>query len=127
MESLEKIYGMEHIPIGDCFDKIRQQVKCFLHMSAMSNTKTEINKALRDISRTQFRYFNNDYKAELFSLKAYLLGLKGEHVEANQYFSLSIQLNETISKNWALYGIYLEDKFLLDPKSTDTGIFSKKI
>lgn len=43
LDSLSRIYTIPSIPIVDCFQKIRQQVKCYLQMAAISG-KNELQE-----------------------------------------------------------------------------------
>jgi len=35
LDSLSRIHSIPSVPIVDCFQKIRQQVKCYLHMTTL--------------------------------------------------------------------------------------------
>ena len=51
VESLSKIYTIASVPIVDCFQKIRQQVKCYVQ-TAVSLGKNELQEGLDVIEST---------------------------------------------------------------------------
>ena len=53
LESLSKIHNIPSVPIVDCFQKIRQQVKCYLHMAITNNMgRTELQEVSHSILDT---------------------------------------------------------------------------
>lgn len=77
LETLNKIYTISSVPIVDCFQKIRQQVKCYMQMASMNN-RIEINEGLDVINNTNIKYFNKDMMAEFYAYKGLLFALIGK-------------------------------------------------
>jgi len=119
--SLSRIYTIPSVPIVDCFQKIRQQVKCSLQMSAISG-KEELKEGLQVIESTNMKYFTKEMIAEFYALKGMLLAQKGESDEANKAFSSAVQMHDTLVKAWALWGDYLEVVFTGDPSNINIGV-----
>lgn len=109
-DSLSRIYTIPSVPIVDCFQKIRQQVKCYLQMASVSG-RNELAEALEVIESTNLRYFSREMTAEFTALKGLLLAQSGNSEEANKAFSAATQLHDTLIKAWALWGDYLETLF----------------
>ncbi|XP_017462467.1 PREDICTED: transcription-associated protein 1 [Rhagoletis zephyria] len=112
-ETLSRIYTIPSVPIVDCFQKIRQQVKCYLQMAASSG-KTELNEALEVIESTNLKYFTGEMNAEFYALKGLLLAQIGRSEEAGKAFSAAVQLHDGLTKAWAMWGDYMEQMFLKD-------------
>ena len=110
LDSLSKIYSIPSVPIVDCFQKIRQQVKCYVQM-AVSGGKNELQEGLEVIESTNLNYFNREMTAEFYALKGMLLAQIGRSEEANKAFSAAVQMHDTLVKAWALWGDYLEHLF----------------
>ncbi|XP_044312545.1 transcription-associated protein 1 isoform X1 [Drosophila rhopaloa] len=110
-ETLSRIYTIPSVPIVDCFQKIRQQVKCYLQMPSTSG-KNEINEALEVIESTNLKYFTGEMNAEFYALKGLLLGQIGRTEEAGKSFSAAAQLHDGLTKAWAMWGDYMENIFL---------------
>ncbi|KAL7293008.1 hypothetical protein TKK_0013455 [Trichogramma kaykai] len=120
LDSLLRIYTIPSVPIIDCFQKIRQQVKCFLQM-ASTHGRNELQEGLDVIESTNLKYFSKEMTAEFFALKGLLLSQLGNSDEANKAFSAAVQLNDTLVKAWALWGDYLESIFTRDPRQIHMG------
>ena len=110
LDSLIKIYTIPSVPIVDCFQKIRQQVKCSVQM-AVDRGKNELQEGLEVIESTNLKYFTKDMTAEFYALKAMLLAQIGRSEEANKAFSAAVQMHDTLVKAWAYWGEYLEHIF----------------
>lgn len=78
LESLSKIHSIPSIPIFDCFQKIRQQVKCYLQLASMSN-KNELQEGLEVINRTDVKCFPKEMTSEFYALKGMLYHLSSEY------------------------------------------------
>nr|NP_001097192.2 Nipped-A, isoform E [Drosophila melanogaster]Q8I8U7.4 RecName: Full=Transcription-associated protein 1; AltName: Full=dTRA1 [Drosophila melanogaster]ABD22987.1 Nipped-A [Drosophila melanogaster]ABV53702.2 Nipped-A, isoform E [Drosophila melanogaster] len=116
-ETLSRIYTIPSVPIVDCFQKIRQQVKCYLQMPSTSG-KNEINEALEVIESTNLKYFTGEMNAEFYALKGLLLAQIGRSEEAGKSFSVAAQLHDGLTKAWAMWGDYMEQIFLKERKIT---------
>lgn len=121
LDSLQRIYTIPSVPIVDCFQKIRQQVKCHLQM-AWTNGKTELQEGLDMIESTNFKYFTKDMTAEFYAFKGLLLAQLSRTDEANKAFSAAVQLHDTLVKAWGLWGDYLEQSFTKDPRQITVGV-----
>ncbi|RWS15188.1 transformation/transcription domain-associated protein-like protein [Dinothrombium tinctorium] len=113
LDSLNRIHTIPSVPIVDCFQKIRQQVKCYLHLS-MTMGKNELQEGLEVIESTNLKYFTKEMTAEFYALKGMFLAQIGRSEEANKAFSAAAQLHDTLVKAWALWGDYLETMFTRD-------------
>lgn len=120
-DSLSRIYTIPSVPIVDCFQKIRQQVKCYLQMAAVSG-RIELPEALEVIESTNLRYFSREMTAEFLALKGLLLAQSGNSEEANKSFSAATQMHDTLIKAWALWGDYLEQIFTKEPRQIHLGV-----
>ena len=121
LDSLSRIYTIPSVPIVDCFQKIRQQVKCYLQMASVSG-KNELQEGLEVIESTNLKYFTKEMTAEFYALKGMLLSQIGRSEDANKAFSAAVQLHDTLVKAWALWGDYLEHIFTRDPRQIDIGV-----
>ncbi len=110
LESLSRIYTIASVPIVDCFQKIRQQVKCYVQ-TAINLGKNELQEGLEVIESTNLKYFTKEMTAEFYALKGMLLAQIGRSDDANKAFSAAVQMHDTLVKAWALWGDYLEAVF----------------
>lgn len=120
-DSLSRIYTIPSVPIVDCFQKIRQQVKCYLQMAAVSG-KMELSEALEVIESTNLKFFSKEMTAEFYALKGLLLAQIGKSDEANKAFSAATQMHDTLIKAWALWGDYLEHIFTRGTRQMSLGV-----
>ncbi|GIY24528.1 hypothetical protein CEXT_37291 [Caerostris extrusa] len=117
LEALTQIHSIPSVPIVDCFQKIRQQVKCFLQKAHtigrndIQETTQALHEGLNVIDSTNLKYFTKEMTAEFYALKAVFLAQLGRYEEANKVFSSACQLHDTLVKAWALWGDYLETMF----------------
>ncbi|XP_011505966.1 PREDICTED: transformation/transcription domain-associated protein [Ceratosolen solmsi marchali] len=121
LDSLSRIYTIPSVPIVDCFQKIRQQVKCYLQMASVSG-KNELQEGLEVIESTNLKYFTKEMTAEFYALKGMLLSQIGRSDDANKAFSAAVQLHDTLVKAWALWGDYLESIFTRDARQISIGV-----
>ncbi|XP_053373271.1 transformation/transcription domain-associated protein-like isoform X1 [Mercenaria mercenaria] len=120
LDSLSRIHTIPSVPIVDCFQKIRQQVKCYLQMAG-SMGKPELNEGLEVIESTNLKYFTKEMTAEFYALKGMFLAQTGRSDDANKSFSAAVQMHDTLVKAWALWGDYLESVFTRD-KQINLGV-----
>lgn len=120
-ESLSRIYTIPSVPIVDCFQKIRQQVKCYLQIASV-NGREELPAALEVIESTNLRYFSREMTAEFLALKGLLLAQMGNSEQANKSFSAATQMHETLIKAWGFWGDYLEQIFTKEPRQSYLGV-----
>ncbi|CAK1549719.1 unnamed protein product [Leptosia nina] len=121
LDSLHRIYTIPSVPIVDCFQKIRQQVKCHIQMS-WTEGKDELQEGLDMIESTNFKYFTKEMTAEFYAFKGLLLAQLGRSEDANKAFAAAVQLHDTLVKAWALWGDYLEQIFIRDPRQISAGV-----
>lgn len=121
LESLSRIYTIPSVPIVDCFQKIRQQVKCYVQLASV-NGKTELQEGLEVIEFTNLKFFTKEMTAEFYALKGMLLAQIGRSDDANKSFSVAVQLHDTLVKAWALWGDYLENLFTRDARQISIGV-----
>lgn len=124
LDSLAKIYTVPtNVPMVDCFQKLRQQVKCYLQMATMGG-QTELQDGLEMLESTNMAYFTKEMIAEFYALKGLLQSQLGRSDEANKSFSYAAQLHDTLVKAWALWGDYLESIFIRDARQLNIGIYA---
>jgi transformation/transcription domain-associated protein len=121
LESLSRIYTIASVPIVDCFQKIRQQVKCYVQTAATLG-KNELQEGLDVIESTNLKYFTKQMTAEFYALKGMLQAQIGKSEEANKAFSAAVQMHDTLVKAWALWGDYLECVFTKEPTAKTRNI-----
>ncbi|XP_034936834.1 transformation/transcription domain-associated protein [Chelonus insularis] len=121
LDSLSRIYTIPSVPIVDCFQKIRQQVKCYLQMASVTGNN-ELQEGLEVIESTNLKYFTKEMTAEFYALKGMLLSQIGRSDDANKAFSAAVQLHDTLVKAWALWGDYLEQIFTRDSRQISIGV-----
>ncbi|XP_027217728.2 transformation/transcription domain-associated protein isoform X2 [Penaeus vannamei] len=122
-ESLSRIHTIPSVPVVDCFQKIRQQVKCYHQMATATGMgKNELQGGLEVIESTNLKFFNKDMTAEFYALKGMFLAQLGRSEEANKALSAAVQLHDTLVKAWALWGDYLEALFTRDPTHINLGV-----
>ncbi|XP_070565955.1 transformation/transcription domain-associated protein-like isoform X2 [Ptychodera flava] len=115
LDWLSRIHTIPSVPIVDCFQKIRQQVKCYLQMAGTMG-KNELQEGLEVIESTNLKYFTKEMTAEFYALKGMFLSQIGRSEEANKAFSAAVQMHDTLVKAWALWGDYLELLFTKETK-----------
>ncbi|XP_074658755.1 transformation/transcription domain-associated protein-like [Tubulanus polymorphus] len=113
LDSLSRIHTIPSVPIYDCFQKIRQQVKCYLQMAGAMG-KNELQEGLEVIESTNLKFFTKEFTAEFYALKGMFLAQIGRSDDANKAFSAAVQMADTLVKPWALWGDYLESIFTKD-------------
>ncbi|XP_045469394.1 transcription-associated protein 1 isoform X2 [Harmonia axyridis] len=125
LETLNKIYTIPSVPIIDCYQKIRQEVKSYLQIASLKD-KTEFQEilplGLEVINNTNIQFFAKEMTAEFYALKGILYHLMNKSDDANKCFSAAIQLHDTSIKAWAYYGDYLEAIFTRDQRQISLGV-----
>lgn len=102
----------------DCFQKIRQQIKCHLQQGGPK----ELAECLDVIESTNLTFFTKDMTAEFYAIKGLLLAKSNRPDEANKAFSASVQLFDTLAKGWSLWGEYLEGVFVQHKDDKQLGV-----
>ncbi|XP_025986851.1 transformation/transcription domain-associated protein [Solenopsis invicta] len=122
LDSLARIYNIPtSVPMVDCFQKIRQQVKCHLQMATMGG-QNDLQEGLDVLESTNMGYFTKEMVAEFYALKGLLQSQLGRSDDANKSFSAAAQLHDTLVKAWSLWGDYLENIFIRDARQISIGI-----
>jgi transformation/transcription domain-associated protein len=121
-KSLTDIDSISSIPLSDCFQKIVQQVKNLMAIAEYSSDpKANFTDALKIVENVNLELFQAESKAVLCAYKGYLHSYIGNSLEANKAFTTAVDLCDSSSKAWALYGEYLENIF---KKASKTSISS---
>ncbi|KAI9190433.1 transcription-associated protein 1 [Blastocladiella emersonii ATCC 22665] len=102
IQYLPKIYTLPNIEIQEAFLKLREQAKCYLSNPAEYKTGLDV------INNTNLVYFNNQQKAEFYSLKGRFLSLLGHINEAHQAFATAVTTEHNLAKPWAVWGEHQE-------------------
>ncbi|XP_072312660.1 transformation/transcription domain-associated protein isoform X2 [Eucyclogobius newberryi] len=113
LDILSRIHTIPTVPIVDCFQKIRQQVKCYLQLAGVMG-KNECMQGLEVIESTNLKYFTKEMTAEFYALKGMFLAQINKSEEANKAFSAAVQMHDVLVKAWAMWGDYLENIFIKD-------------
>ncbi|CAH3023319.1 unnamed protein product [Porites evermanni] len=113
LDWLSRIHTIPSVPIVDCFQKIKQQVKCYLQMAGGMG-KQELQEGLEVIESTNLKYFSKEMTAEFFALKGMFLAYIGRSEDANKAFSQAVQMHDSLVMAWALWGDYLDGLFVLE-------------
>uniref|UniRef100_A0AAY5KGU4 Transformation/transcription domain-associated protein n=1 Tax=Esox lucius TaxID=8010 RepID=A0AAY5KGU4_ESOLU len=113
LDILSRIHTIPTVPIIDCFQKIRQQVKCYLQLAGVMG-KNECMQGLEVIESTNLKYFTKEMTAEFYALKGMFLAQINKSEEANKAFSAAVQMHDVLVKAWAMWGDYLENIFVKD-------------
>uniref|UniRef100_UPI00398EA1CE transformation/transcription domain-associated protein n=1 Tax=Pristiophorus japonicus TaxID=55135 RepID=UPI00398EA1CE len=111
LDILSRIHTIPTVPIVDCFQKIRQQVKCYLQQAGVMG-KNECMQGLEVIESTNLKYFTKEMTAEFYALKGMFLAQINKSEEANKAFSAAVQMHDVLVKAWAMWGDYLENIFV---------------
>ena len=106
-----RIHAIASVPIVDCYQKILQQIKCYLKLSAGVDVQ-ELRKGLDVIDQTNLKYFNPEMISDFYALKGLFLNLLAESEEANKAFSAAVQFNDNSIKSWSYWGDYFKSVFL---------------
>ncbi|XP_030876418.1 transformation/transcription domain-associated protein [Leptonychotes weddellii] len=107
LDILSRIHTIPTVPIVDCFQKIRQQVKCYLQLAGVMG-KNECMQGLEVIESTNLKYFTKEMTAEFYALKGMFLAQINKYVCYTEgekfiiYFDFSVpgsmKLHNLISK-----------------------------
>lgn len=112
LDRLHRIHTIPKVPLIDCFQKIRQQLKCYLMKHALQPTGEELQEAMDVINSTHLNYFYNEMTAEFIGLKGYILMKMGRLDESYKTLSASLQIADTLVKTWSMWGELSYEKFI---------------
>ena len=120
LATLNKIHTKQSVPIIDCYLKVKQEIKCYINAYEYLNSQ-QASEILDLIESTNLKYFTRENVAELLSLKAQFLQIYGKYEDANNLYSYSTYLNDTLPKLWGPWGDYLTEAFVsLCAKNSDS-------
>ncbi|KDQ64542.1 hypothetical protein JAAARDRAFT_28186 [Jaapia argillacea MUCL 33604] len=106
---LNKIYTLPNIEISEAFLKLREQARCHYQKP------NDLAAGLEVINNTNLMYFQNNQKAEFFTLKGMFHARLQRPEEANQAFGSAVQLDMNQAKAWAEWGRYNDRLFKEKP------------
>jgi transformation/transcription domain-associated protein len=111
-KSLSDMDSIKSVPLSDCFQKIIQQIKCYVYLAQnTSESFTHMNDALKIIDAVNLDLFQAESKSLLFAYKGHLHTYLGNFAEANKAFGFAVDLCDSQAKSWAYYGDYMENIF----------------
>ncbi|KAJ1517420.1 hypothetical protein HMI55_007110 [Coelomomyces lativittatus] len=113
IQYLRKVYTLPNIEIQEAFLKLREQAKCYLFDSA------EHKAGLDMINNTNLVFFNNQQKAEFYTLKGKFLAYLGQEEAANKAFAQAVTTDVHLAKTWAVWGEYQEGLYQTQKGSVD--------
>ncbi|KAI0120020.1 FAT domain-containing protein [Nemania sp. FL0031] len=112
---LSRIYTLPNIEIQEAFLKLREQAKCHYENS------DELSSGLDVINNTNLNYFNNQQKAEFYTLKGMFLEKLGQHSDADAAYGTALYYDISKAKAWAEWGYFNDRKFKADPSDTNSA------
>jgi len=109
---LKTLYGYYQMEVQEAFTKIREQVLACL------NIQGELVSALNLINTTNLEFFPQQYKAEIFRLRACVYQKLNNSELAHSNFSTSLSIDPTLAEGWLSWGSYCEDVYEAHGNST---------
>ncbi|KAI8950750.1 FAT domain-containing protein [Xylaria longipes] len=115
INQLSRIYTLPNIEIQEAFLKLREQARCHYE------NPDELSSGLDVINNTNLNYFNNQQKAEFYTLKGMFLEKLGQHSEADGAYGTALYYDISKAKAWAEWGYFNDRKFKADPSDTNSA------
>ncbi|PHH83003.1 hypothetical protein CDD82_4018 [Ophiocordyceps australis] len=115
ISQLSRIYTLPNIEIQEAFLKLREQAKCHYESAE------ELSNGLDVINNTNLSYFNQQQKAEFFTLKGMFLEKLGQKSEADSSFGTALYYDIGAAKAWAEWGYFNDRKFKEDPSDLNAA------
>ncbi|KAI8965638.1 hypothetical protein F5Y11DRAFT_275738 [Daldinia sp. FL1419] len=112
---LSRIYTLPNIEIQEAFLKLREQARCHYENPA------ELSSGLDVINNTNLNYFNNQQKAEFFTLKGMFLEKLNQKEEADGAYGTALYYDISKAKAWAEWGYFNDRKFKEDPTDLNSA------
>ncbi|GAP87643.2 putative FAT domain-containing protein [Rosellinia necatrix] len=112
---LSRIYTLPNIEIQEAFLKLREQARCHYE------NPEELSSGLDVINNTNLNYFNNQQKAEFYTLKGMFLEKLGQHSEADGAYGTALYYDISKAKAWAEWGYFNDRKFKAEPSDTNSA------
>ncbi|KAI1075256.1 FAT domain-containing protein [Whalleya microplaca] len=115
INQLSRIYTLPNIEIQEAFLKLREQARCHYE------NPEELTSGLDVINNTNLNYFNNQQKAEFFTLKGMFLEKLKQKEEADAAYGTALYYDISKAKAWAEWGYFNDRKFKEDPTDTNSA------
>ncbi|KAI1391135.1 uncharacterized protein F4822DRAFT_175206 [Hypoxylon trugodes] len=115
INQLSRIYTLPNIEIQEAFLKLREQARCHYENPA------ELSSGLDVINNTNLNYFNNQQKAEFFTLKGMFLEKLSQKEEADAAYGTALYYDIGKAKAWAEWGYFNDRKFKEDPTDLNSA------
>lgn len=115
INQLSRIYTLPNIEIQEAFLKLREQARCHYE------NPEELNSGLDVINNTNLNYFNNQQKAEFFTLKGMFLEKLKQKDEADAAYGTALYYDIGKAKAWAEWGYFNDRKFKEDPTDLNSA------
>ncbi|KAI0019632.1 FAT domain-containing protein [Xylariomycetidae sp. FL0641] len=109
INQLSRIYTLPNIEIQEAFLKLREQARCHYE------NPDELTSGLDVINNTNLNYFNNQQKAEFYTLKGMFLEKLKQNTEADGAYGTALYYDISKAKAWAEWGYFNDRKFKEDP------------
>lgn len=115
INQLSRIYTLPNIEIQEAFLKLREQARCHYE------NPDELNSGLDVINNTNLNYFNNQQKAEFYTLKGMFLEKLKQKEEADGAYGTALYYDIAKAKAWAEWGYFNDRKFKEDPSDLNSA------
>ncbi|KAI1339027.1 FAT domain-containing protein [Xylariaceae sp. FL0016] len=115
INQLSRIYTLPNIEIQEAFLKLREQARCHYE------NREELSNGLDVINNTNLNYFNNQQKAEFYTLKGMFLEKLGQNGDADAAYGTALYYDISKAKAWAEWGYFNDRKFKADPSDTNSA------
>ncbi|KAI2623256.1 hypothetical protein GGR54DRAFT_44205 [Hypoxylon sp. NC1633] len=115
INQLSRIYTLPNIEIQEAFLKLREQARCHYENPA------ELSSGLDVINNTNLNYFNNQQKAEFFTLKGMFLEKQNKKEDADAAYGTALYYDISKAKAWAEWGYFNDRKFKEDPTDLNSA------
>ncbi|KAI0012803.1 FAT domain-containing protein [Xylariaceae sp. FL0662B] len=115
INQLSRIYTLPNIEIQEAFLKLREQARCHYE------NPEELTSGLDVINNTNLNYFNNQQKAEFFTLKGMFSEKLKQKDEADAAYGTALYYDIGKAKAWAEWGYFNDRKFKEDPTDTNSA------
>ncbi|CAJ2507489.1 Uu.00g086750.m01.CDS01 [Anthostomella pinea] len=115
INQLSRIYTLPNIEIQEAFLKLREQARCHYE------NPEELNSGLDVINNTNLNYFNNQQKAEFYTLKGMFLEKLNQKEDADGAYGTALYYDIGKAKAWAEWGYFNDRKFKSDPTDVNSA------
>ncbi|KND93972.1 Transcription-associated protein 1 [Tolypocladium ophioglossoides CBS 100239] len=115
ISQLSRIYTLPNIEIQEAFLKLREQAKCHYE------NPDELSSGLDVINNTNLNYFNQQQKAEFYTLKGMFLEKLNQKDEADHAYGTALYFDIGAAKAWAEWGYFNDRKFKEDPSDLNAA------